>query len=42
MITTISFFSGAIIGAVVALLISSVLRGEKEDETNDLHESDKR
>lgn len=34
MITTISFFAGAIIGAGVALLISSVLRSEKEEENS--------
>lgn len=37
MITTLIFFSGTIIGAGIALLISSVLRGEKED-ANDLNE----
>lgn len=36
MITTISFFAGAIIGAGISLLISSVLRSEKED--NSIHE----
>ena len=40
MITTISFFAGAIIGAGISLLISSVLRSEKED-ANDLHERSK-
>lgn len=37
MITTLIFFAGTIIGAGVALLISSVLRSEKED-ASDLHE----
>ena len=35
--TEIVFFVGAILGCLVALLISSVLRSEKEDVSN-LHE----